>query len=200
MRPSTFRLCQAVMLAMFTLLLGDKPMANSGAATEADKLFDILNADKVHPVELDAASKNFSDAAKNQVVARAAGAFEPPPRGPLLQRLLFIITERNKADITTVFIANLRSPLPDARQASLQALEKLEHPALVQFALVSMRDTSDTVVAVACQILIARAKEDPLIRNFVERAYLARRGKKEFYLSNSILEAHGITGSKSLAK
>jgi len=169
-------------------------MADSNAAVNnADQLYAILNGENAHPVVLDSAINSFGEIAKNQVVARVAATFEPPPRGALLDRLLFIRTSGNQAEMAGAFIVNLRSPLPEARKASLQGLEKLGHAAIVQFALLSVRDESDAVVAVACQILVARAKQDPVVWKLLRSAYTARAGRQEFYLSNSILEAHGVT-------
>jgi len=169
--------------------------ASSTTASEADRLFEILNAHSAHPTVLDAAGREFSDAVKDEVLVRVARMFDPPPHGALLNRLLFILTERNKPLVATAFIANLRSPLPEARQASLQGLEKLDHPALVPLALLSVRDDVDGVVAVACQILAAKAKGDPSIWGLLRSAYVSRIGRKEFYLSNSILEANGVAGA-----
>ena len=168
-------------------------MANSSpAASEADRLFEILSSKEVRPSVLDSAISTTTEAAKNEVVARVAVGFQPPPPGALLTRLLLIATASNKAQMAVAFIGNLRSPFPEARQASLQGLEKLASPALVQFALLSLRDDSDPVVAVACQILVARTGEDPTVWKFLQSAYLSRKGRKEFYLSNSVLEARGI--------
>jgi hypothetical protein len=176
-------------------------MADSNAAVnDADKLYAILNGENVHPVVLDSAINSFSEMAKNQVVARVASTFAPPPGGALLDRLLFISTPGNQAEMAGAFIVNLRSPLPEARRASLQGLEKLEHPALVQFALLSVRDESDMVVALACQILTARTKQDPVVWKLLRSAYTARVGRQEFYLSNTILEAHGVTALTSSTK
>jgi hypothetical protein len=168
---------------------------SNAAVTDADKLFDILNSDKVHPTVLDSAVKNFSDATKNQVVTRVVTTFEPPVRAALLTRLLFILTEQNRAEMSAAFIANLRSPLPEARKASLQGLEKLKHPALDEFALLSLRDDSDGILSIACQILVPRAQRDPTFWKVLHSAYRARAGKREYYLSNSILEAHGLNHS-----
>ena len=188
----------AAMVAVFSISSGGGAMTISNAGvTEADRLFDILNGKEVRPSALDSAINTFSDAAKNAVVTRVAVTFEPPPHGALLSRLLLIMTGSNKVEMAAAFMENLRSPDPEARQASLRGLEKLEHPALVDFALLSLRDNSDTVVAAACQILVARAQRDPIIRKFLQSAYRSRMGRREFYLSNSVLEASGIASETS---
>jgi len=164
----------------------------SAAANDADRLYAILAGEKVHPAVLDAAMRDFDEYAKNAVVSRVAAMFEPPPSGALLDRLLLILTPRNKATMAVAFTANLRSPLPEARRASLSGLEKLGDSEITSFAILSLRDDVDRVVATACQILAERATADPDLRKLLEEVYRARAGKKEFYLSNSILEAKGI--------
>ncbi|GEM_PF-5916675 len=171
-------------------------MTDAGSAVKGpDQLLDLLSESSVHPLELDAANKEFSDAAKNEVAARVAAMFDPPPSGGLIQRLQFIATDQNKPALGFIYIANLRSPYPQAREASLRGLEKLGHPELVRFALLSLHDNADGVVAVASQILVEKAKGDPMIWKFLQNAYLSRKGRDEFHLSNSLLEAHGIAGA-----
>jgi len=176
------------------ILVGGGFMANSSAsANDAERLYAVLNGGDVSPVVLTSAAHDFDDTAKNQLVARVASMFTPPPSGALLARLLFIQTPANRAGMTDIFLVNLRSPLPEARKASLQGLEKLEHPSLISLALASLHDESDGVLAVACQILTTKAKDDAVVQKALRSAYAARAGRKEFYLSNSILEASGIT-------
>lgn len=162
------------------------------AANDADRLFAILNGDKVHPAVLDAAMRDFDEAAKIAVVQRVTTMFDPPPSGALLDRLLLILTPGNKAAMRLAFVANLRSPLAEARRASVSGLDKLGDPEIVSFALLSVRDDADRVVATACQILFDKAPNNREIRKLLEEVHKARAGKKEFYLSNSVMEAHGI--------
>jgi hypothetical protein len=173
---------------------------SSAAVSDADRLLALLNEDKIHPAELDSAMKSFTDAVKNEVVARVTATFDPPPPARVLSRLLFIRTSSNQAELGAAYVANLRSPFPDARKASLQALQQLEHPALVSLALLSLRDDSDAILAVACQILVERSSKDPAVWRLMQSAYRSRAGKREYYLSNSILEAHGITRSSPSGK
>jgi hypothetical protein len=161
-------------------------------ATETDRLFELLNSYHLGPNQLEAGFVEFSEESKNEVVSRIARTYEPAPQGNLLARLIFILTDANKSDMTTAFLANLRSPTPGARKASLYGLEKLEHPGIVDFALNSLRDDADEVLVAACDILVRKAKEQPQIWELLKSFYAAHRGREEFYGITSFLEAHGI--------
>ncbi len=81
---------------------------------------------------------------------------------------------------------------PAARRASLQGLEKLEHAALVDFALLSLRDETDEAVHAACQILLPVAKRDARIWEILEGVYAARKDSEKFGSSVNLLKANGV--------
>ncbi len=93
-----------------------------------------------------------------------------------------------------------RSPDPEARTSCLYGLQKLNYPALNDFALLSLRDTNDQVVYAACYILLPKAKQDAGLWRTLQNLYAAGNGDKEFYMSMCLLVAHGIerpaTGAK----
>lgn len=160
------------------------------AGPDAEQLLQALAAPKLHPAEIEALSRRYDDSTRTQAITQVAAMFDPPPAAGLLARLVFLRSPANEALLAQLFIANLRAAQADARLASLRGLEALRHPSLTQFALLSLRDESDPVVAAACQILLPQA--DPRVRQFLRQAWLARKGRPEFYLSNSVLEAAGI--------
>lgn len=160
--------------------------------SEVQRLLELLNAEDLRPAELEFGLQEFSVESKNELVARAARTFDPPPEGRFLARLLFIMTDENRSDMQLALIANLRSPHPEARRASLYGLEQLGHPGVVDFALNALRDDSDQVLAAACSILLSRAKEDSRIRQLLHGFYKTHRGQDEFYGVTSLLEAHGV--------
>lgn len=160
---------------------------------EADRLFDLLNSDEVPRAVMMSGFSDFSNEAKNEVAARVAREFANDPRGRLLGRLLMIQTEENKADLAKAFIANLRSSRPQARQASLYGLAKLDHESLVHFALLSLRDDTDQVLATACDILLPKAKDDPGLRQILKDVYLSHKDNPDFHMTTSRLEAGGIS-------
>jgi hypothetical protein len=165
---------------------------NSGTGSEVDRLRALLNAYHVSPDTIEAGFKEFSLESKNELVAQIARTFEPAPSGKLLARLLFILTDQNREDMMTAFLSNLHSSDPEARAASLAGLAKLGHPHIVDFALASLRDTSDLVVVAACNILIPTAKQDPRLWKILQELYIARKGNPEFHMSTSFLEAHAV--------
>ena len=110
-------------------------MADSEAIQqEADRLYAILNDEDVPKKVMLSGFVQYSAASKNQVVARIARTFEPPPQGALLARLLFIRTGDNQRSMRNAFIANLRSPHADARKFSLLGLKELGYEALPDLA------------------------------------------------------------------
>jgi hypothetical protein len=158
---------------------------------ELDRLENILNADAVSPAILEGL-KDLSAESKNQIVARVAHTLEPPPSARLLMRLLLLVTEENRGDMTKAFIVNLHSPYPEARGASLIALEKLGNPNIVDFAVASLRDNDDQVIAAACSILLSKGNQEPRVRSLLQQLYAAHKGKAQFHMSLSLLEAHGV--------
>jgi hypothetical protein len=166
-------------------------------AQEVEELLEILNFHDVPLNQLEACFEEFSIEAKNELVARVAQTFDPPPKGKLLARLLFILTEENKSDMTNAFIENLRSSYPEARKASLYGLEKLAHPGIVDFALNALRDDNDQVLVAAVTILLPKARENIHIWRFLQGFYTIHKGEEDFYGSTSLLEAHGINHPNS---
>jgi hypothetical protein len=161
---------------------------------EADSLFDLLNAEELPPTIAITGLDRFGAESKNELVARVARAFDPIPRGQLLFRLLLILTDENKADMEMAFLVNLRSPDPQARRASLYGLATLNYPGFIDLAILSLRDDSDQVLATACDLLLPKAKEDPRLWKILQDVYSIHKGDPQFYMTVSILEAHGITG------
>jgi hypothetical protein len=159
---------------------------------EADRLFEILNADDLPLVIATSGLNAFSDASKNAVVARAARSFVPAPAGHLLGRLHMIRTDENKADMQTAFLANLRSPYPDARRASLRGLGELDYPGFTDLAILSLRDDTDEVLVTACDLLLPQAKDDPHLWKILQDVYAMHKGDPRFHMTMSLLEAHGI--------
>lgn len=166
--------------------------SSMGTDEEVDQLFNILNAEDIRPDKLESGFKDFSVESKNELVARIARTFDPPPQGRLLARLLFILTNDNKSDMVTALIANLRSPYPEARKASLYGLDGLEHPGIVDFALNSLRDNSDQVLVAASAILLSKARQDVRVWKLLQGFYAIHKDKEEFYGVTTLLEAHGI--------
>jgi len=174
---------------------------NGAKITEdAERLYQTLNEEDLGKRVLLAGFVEYSDTTKLAVVARLLRTYAPAPSGRLLARLLYIRTTENEPAMRTVFLANLRSPNPDARRISLFGLKELRHPALLDLALVSMRDDSDQVVAIALEILLPETKANADLRSYLQDFYAAHQGKSEFYMSCSLLEAHGIVSEPSSAR
>lgn len=172
-------------------------MAISKAAQEeADRLHEALS-DEVPKKVLLSGFKEYSEASKNEVVARVLRSISPAPEAGLLARLPFIRTAANEASLRTIFLTNLRSPHAEARKASLTNLKELRHPGLADLALLSLRDESDSVLALALSFLLPGAKEDPSVKAFLEALHAARKGREEYHMSVSLLEAHGIGAPRS---
>src|SRR5512145_970749 len=120
---------------------------------EVDHLFELLNAEEMPRSVAISELNQFSSESKNDVVKRVASAFASMPREQLLGRLLMIQTDENKADMETVFLANLRSPNPQSRKASLYGLVKLNYPGIIDLAITLLHDDSDQVLAMACDLI-----------------------------------------------
>ncbi len=160
---------------------------------EAGRLFELLNVEDLPPGSVLPELDQFSVESKNELVAHVARTFDPAPRGRLLARLLLILTDENKADMEMAFIANLRSPRPQARKASLYGLAQLKYPGITELAILSLRDESDQVVVTACDLLLHKAKQDPRLWKILQDLYSIHKGNPQFYLTVSLLEANGIT-------
>jgi len=187
--------CPVLVIMVLTLLWRSVDMANSnGVAEETDRLLAVLNADEVPPHLLEAGLPDFSVASKNELVARVARTFAPAPSGRLLARLQFILTDQNKPDMVTAYVVNLRSPQAEARKFSLYGLQQLEHPALTDLALLSLRDDNDEVLFAACHILLPQARQEARLWKILQGVYAVHQGQKKFYMSMSLLEGHGIEG------
>jgi hypothetical protein len=158
---------------------------------EIDKLSKLLNAEEIPPALWQTFSE-FRDEDKNGLMAQIARTFDPPPSGRLLTRLLTIVTEQNKPDLAIAFLVNLHSAEPEARAACLRGLEKLEYTGVIGLAIASLRDSSDRVLAAACSILIPKAKQDVGLWRMLQEVYASHKGKPEFYITMSLLEAHSI--------
>jgi hypothetical protein len=159
---------------------------------EVDRLFHILNSEEIQRAFWQSGLDQFSAESKNELMNRIAATFEPPPRGALLGRLLLIANEENKPALITALLANLHSPDPEARKASLYGLEKLEHPSFIDFAISALRDSDDQVVTAACTILLPKAKQDPRIWKILEQVYEAHKDQPEFHMSMSFLKSHSV--------
>lgn len=159
---------------------------------EVEQLKDILSAEEIPHALVLSGFEEFSVEVKNALVEQAAQTFEPPLAGKLVARLIYLLTDDNRANLQRVFVNNLRSPDPEARKASLYGLEKLQHPALVDFALHALRDHADQMLAPACDILLRQAANDPVVRKLLGSFYQAYKDKPEYYSVRTLLEAHGI--------
>jgi len=69
----------------------------------------------------------------------------------------------------------------------------LEYDAAPDFALASMRDDADQVLAVAIDLLLPLVKDDRNPRSFPQGFYASHRGREGVHLRMSLLEAYGIT-------
>lgn len=183
----------ALVVAVVLFVLGGRLMSNADTVeNEAQRLWETLDTYSVDPVLVESGFPSYSDAAKDAVAARALRTFEPPLPGRLLARLLFIQTKSNRIDLIATFLSNLHSPEAEARKASFFALEKLDHPAIVEIAVASLRDPFDPIVFGACNVLIPRAKDDLHLRALLHAVYAAHATQPQFYMSNELLRAHGF--------
>jgi hypothetical protein len=161
---------------------------------EADRLFELLNAYDVPPVVLESGLKRFSSESKNELASRIARRTVPTPSGRLLARLLFILTDSNRNDVTAAYVNNLQSPLSDARKFSLYGLQQLQHPALTEFAKKALTDPEDQVLTASYHILLPEAKRDPQLWKLLQEKFDVHKADKSFSGSTNLLRAHGIEG------
>jgi hypothetical protein len=159
---------------------------------ETERLFGLLDAPEVHPATLAEGLGGFSAESRNELVASLAAEPEPSASGRLLSRLLFIRTPDNEADLRTVFLRHLASPLPEARKASLYGLDALGDPATLDRVAEALGDPEDLVVAAACDLLLRKAPPDPRWRELLERVHAAHRGDERFRSTLDLLESRGI--------
>ena len=163
---------------------------------EANRLMELLQTEDLPRLVLASGFKDFSEASKNEVASRVAQTFNPPPPGRVIARLSMIMTEKNKNDITNAYLANLRSPDPEARKYSLYGLDQLGHPSIADFAMFSLRDDNDQVLIAACDVLIPKARQDRHLWNLMKNFYASYRDNKEYYGIITLLEAHHIEKAK----
>jgi hypothetical protein len=192
MHRDVVRLFTPVVIVVCMLTGGAHMTDFNKGGDEADQILAFLGSEEIHPMILEKRLNEFSEETKNKAMARLATRFEPAPSGKLLTRLTYIITAKNKSDMAFVFVENLRSPDPEARASCLYGLEKLGNPAVSNFALLSLRDQSDQVAYAATNILLATAAQDARLWKTLQNLYAARKGNKEFYMTVSLLQAHGI--------
>jgi hypothetical protein len=159
-----------------------------GTNDEVDRLYDILNQDEIQRAFWQSGLDEFSIESKNELIKRIAETFDPPPRGALLARLLFIVNDQTQPALTLAYLTNLRSPDPEARTVSLYGLQKLGHPNLTDIALAALRDDADQVVMAAITVLMPKAQQDPAIRKILEEVYATHKDKPEFHMSMSTLK------------
>ncbi|HEX8651033.1 MAG TPA: hypothetical protein VF708_09325 [Pyrinomonadaceae bacterium] len=160
----------------------------SDVAEEAARLEELLNTGGIHPLVYEKQLAEFSEASKNELVARLVRTFSPPPLGRLLMRLLDIRTPENEAALMTLYLTNLRSPNADARGASLHGLNELQHTLVIEFALSSLRDDNDFVLFEAATILLLKAKDDPNILKILQEVYASHAGDPNFPMTTNLLE------------
>jgi hypothetical protein len=159
---------------------------------ETERLLGLLDALEVHPAILQEGLGDFSADSRNELVAHLASAPDLSASARLLSRLLFIRTPENEADLRTVFLRYLQSPLPEARKASLYGLDALGDPAMPFLAESALDDPDDRVVAAACDLLLRKASPDPRWRELLERVHAAHKGDEGFRSTLGLLESQGI--------
>lgn len=185
--------------AVLGVILGGIPVLQTDRLKEeSDNLYTILNMSHLTPDVLDSGLKQFTPESKNEVINRVAHTPQPP--GYLLARLPFILTDENKPVMQKIFIANLHSPLPEARKFSLYGLEKLGHPDLHRFAESMLRDRDDGVLYAACFILLPNAKKDEVLWKKLQRVYEERKDEVGLQMSLNLLRANSITLARPPAK
>ncbi len=194
--PSAF---SGLLIAALSGILGGVSVIQSDQLKEeSDKLFTILNMSHLTPDVLDSGLKQFSPESKDEVVSRISHT--PQPSGVLLARLPFILTDENKLVMEKTFVANLHSPLPDARKFSLYGLEKLGHPELPRFAEGMLYDHDDNVLYAACFILLPRAKKDAVLWKKMQAVYAEHKNEPSLQMSMNLLRANSITQSHPASK
>ena len=159
---------------------------------EVNRLQALLSREELPPDPKAYGLDQFSAESKNELIKRLVRTLDPAPRGRLLARLGLIATDQNKADMEQLFIANLRSPRPQARQISLLGLAEMNYPNITDLAVLSLRDDSDQVLVTACDLLLSKAKQDPRLWQFLKDVYTAHKDDPQFHMTKSFLEAHGV--------
>ncbi|WP_250280527.1 hypothetical protein [Frankia sp. CiP1_Cm_nod2] len=159
---------------------------------EVHELVELLETEDLVPFAAMTAFERFGEAARNEVVARTARQFSPPPSGRLLAQLPQIVTDVSRPALTGIYLANLRSPDPLARLSSLTGLVALEYPQATDLALAALRDGTDQVVAAAARILLPAAEHDERLRALLAGVHADHRGDPAFHLTTTLLAAHGI--------
>jgi hypothetical protein len=160
----------------------------SDVAAEAGRLEELLNERGLHPLVYQKRLAEFSEASKQELVARLLRRFNPPPLGLLLMRLLDLRTPENEALLTKLYLTNLRSPSAEARGASLHGLAMLQHPLVVEFALSALRDDNDFVLFQAATILLQKVNDDPHIRQILQEVFISHAGDPNFPMTTNLLE------------
>jgi len=165
---------------------------NKTVEADADRLYRILDSGHVTPEVMQTIPNDYSVESRNEVAMRVARLPKHEANGWLLARLPMIVTPENQATLMATFEANLDSPKPQSRKASLYGLEKLEHPQLTQLALPLLGDEDDTVLYAACHVLLPPARSDWELWQKLQAVYRAHKGDEQFHMSMSLLEAHDI--------
>lgn len=164
--------------------MSDKPLSH-----EASRLLETLAAPEVTIPQIEGGFSDFSEQAKVDLVEHLARTFSPAPNGQLIGRLAFIQTPANRDAMRATYLANLRSPDPEARAASLRGLEQLKHPAIADLAVVSLRDQTDIVLTAACQILLPLARKDARLADLLRDCYRAHESNSSLHMSMNLLKA-----------
>jgi hypothetical protein len=159
---------------------------------EVRELRELLEAEDLVPGVALTAFDKFSAEARAAVIAETARQFDPPPSGRMLARLLPLVTDASRSMLADAYLANLRSSDPQARRSSLDGLAALEYPRVTDLALTALRDEDDSVVGSAVGILVPLAAQNDNIRRLLASLYAARRGDPGFYLTTTLIDAHGI--------
>lgn len=160
---------------------------------EVARLRETLDIEDLVPAVALTAFEGFSEQARDAVVGQAVAQFDPPPSGRLLARLRMVVTAAGTPTLVQAYLANLRSPDPQARRASLEGLSALGYPQVTDLALAALRDDADGVVAAATQLLApVAAGGDEAVAALLARVHASHAGDPAFYLTTSLLEAHGI--------
>lgn len=159
---------------------------------EARALFEVLNMEDVPRAWLAGGFAEYSEASKEELIARIAETLQPAPSGRLLARLKYIQTPASSDDLRLAYLTNLRSADPHARKVSLFGLNELGHPAIEDFALNALRDQADEVSVAAVQILLPRAQQEPRVRRLLHDFYRTHQDDPEYYTTLRLLEAHGL--------
>jgi hypothetical protein len=159
---------------------------------EVRELVEFLEEEDLEPFFEMTGVDRFSEAARDEVVARTARQFSPPPSGRLLAQLAQIATDASRPALIGIYLANLRSPDAQARLSSLDGLVMMDYPRVADLALAALRDDADQVVAVAVEILLPAAEHEERLRDLLAGVYAGHRGDPAFHMTTTLLAAHGI--------